>query len=341
MGAYYTAFFHIVNNKSEEQNLIDNIFICVNILTMLDSIKTYLALKDGPNISCAYSWNSPVFLFSNENIQPYLANLTDMTDKKVLTVAAAGDHAFEALLAGAKHVDTFDINYLQKHIMELKSKIIKHLPYGEFMKFFFDKNHFFDRSIIKPIWKTFSRELRIFLLMYYHHHQRNSRLFRYNGAQHNEYIPDMISYISDELAFKELKQIMPDKISFKETNVLELSTKFDTEYDVILMSNIFEYLYTDTTDIASRLKVFHANVLTPIAENILSKDGGKACFHYSWNTNVELWNQGLKSFERHTQYSIDSFNETKYSFDAIGVKSICSLAPNGQDAMLYMTQNQR
>ena len=141
--------------------------------------------------------------------------------------------------------------------------------------------------------------------------------------------------------YTDFKEFMVcSKIKESETGI-KLSTKFDTEYDVILMSNIFEYLYTDTTDIASRLKVFHANVLTPIAENILSKDGGKACFHYSWNTNVELWNQGLKSFERHTQYSIDSFNETKYSFDAIGVKSICSLAPNGQDAMLYMTQNQR
>ena len=308
---------------------------------MFDVIKTAFALKDGVNMGQEFNWHSPVYLFTNENISGYLERLGGLADKKVLTVAGSGDHAFEVLLAGASHVDTFDINYLQKHILELKSKMIKHLSYGDFMKFFFDKNHFFDKNIIKPIWKTFSFELRVFLLMYYYHLRQDCHIFRYNGVQHNVYMPNMISYVSDELAFKELKQIMPNKISFKEANVSEIANKFDSKYDVVLMSNIFEYLYTDITDIASRLKVFHTYVLSPIAGTVLSRCDGKICFHYSWNTNAQLWNQGLKSFERYTQYSIDNFNETKLSFDAIAVKSSCSLASNGQDAMLYMTQNQR
>lgn len=308
---------------------------------MFDVIRTAYALKDEVYTGGLFSWRSPVYLFTNENVSGYLESLGGLQNKKVLTVAGSGDHAFEVLLAGATHVDTFDINYLQKHVLELKSKMIKYLSYGDFMKFFFDKNHFFDKNIIKPIWKTFSSELRVFLLMYYYHLRQGRRIFRYNGAQHDEYIPDMNSYVSDELAFKELKQIMPDKISFKEANALDIANKFDTTYDVILMSNIFEYLYTDITDITSRLKVFHMYILSTIAGNILSRDDGKICFHYSWNTNAQLWNQGLKSFERYTQYSIDNFYETKFSFDAIAVQSICSLAPNGQDVMLYMTQNQK
>ena len=91
---------------------------------MIEAFRTKFALKNGPNKSQLYAWNSPVFLFTNENIQGYLGQMNSVAGKDVLTVGASGDHAFECILAGAKKVDTFDTNFLQKHIIELKQKMI-------------------------------------------------------------------------------------------------------------------------------------------------------------------------------------------------------------------------
>ena len=96
---------------------------------MFDVIKTAYALKNGVNKRSVYNWHAPVFLFTNENISGYLDKMDDLSGKSVLSVAGSGDHAFECLLRDAKSVDTFDVNYLQKHVIELKSKMIKHLPY--------------------------------------------------------------------------------------------------------------------------------------------------------------------------------------------------------------------
>ena len=79
---------------------------------------------------------APVYVFTNENIAGYMPALGDITGARVLSVGASGDHAFESYLAGASHVDTFDINSNQKNIIELKTHMIRHLPYEKFTEFF-------------------------------------------------------------------------------------------------------------------------------------------------------------------------------------------------------------
>ena len=98
----------------------------------MDIIKTHFALNKKRVKGQPFNWAGPVFLFTNENIADYLKKLGNVSGKDVLTVAASGDHAFESFLCGAKNVDTFDINYLQKHVMELKTKMIQKLEYPEF-----------------------------------------------------------------------------------------------------------------------------------------------------------------------------------------------------------------
>ena len=204
---------------------------------MLDTLKTAYALKDGISQQNIYNWHAPVFLFTNENIAGYLKGINSLAGKKVLSVAGSGDHAFECLLNGASSVDTFDINYLQKHVLELKAKMIKHLPYYDFMRFFFDKNNFFNRNIIKPIWHTFSPGLRVFLNKYYK--TQNADMFRYRESQSSFYTTDKISYINDELAYQHLSQIMPEKISFKQTDLLNIPKEFNTV--LLVISKISRY----------------------------------------------------------------------------------------------------
>lgn len=87
-------------------------------------------LRRPVNIPSDYAFQdkSPVYLFTNENVAGYLRPI-NLQDARVLSIGASGDHAFEAYLAGAKHVDTFDINSWQKPVIELKTHMIRNLDY--------------------------------------------------------------------------------------------------------------------------------------------------------------------------------------------------------------------
>ena len=309
---------------------------------MFDSIKTAYALKNGVSKRSVYNWRAPVFLFTNENISGYLKQMGDMSDKKILTVAGSGDHVFESILAGAEHVDTFDVNYLQKHIVELKSKMIKYLPYSDFMRFFFDKNHFFDKNIIKPIWNKLSLALRVFLNYYYAN--KNISLFRYRNSQHNMYSVDKISYIKDEQAYAHLGKIMPEKISFKQADVSEISNRFDSVYDIILLSNIFGYLYEDIEDMAAKVLLFRDGVLSPIADKNLNPNGGKICFNYTWQANPDQFQKMAIVIQHYLKYSIDNFDSHNHHIDFLSVPSAMrdDLLPiSNPDVVLTMTQKAR
>lgn len=54
------------------------------------------------------------YLWTNENM--YLYDNEDLKDKKVLTVTSSGDHALNAILNGAKNIDSFDINLYSKYV---------------------------------------------------------------------------------------------------------------------------------------------------------------------------------------------------------------------------------
>lgn len=309
---------------------------------MFDTIKTAYALKNGVNKRSVYNWHAPVFLFTNENIAGYLEQLGDMSGKDVLAVAGSGDHAFESLLHGANHVDTFDVNYLQKHVMELKSKMIKYLPYNEFMRFFFNKKYFFNCDIIRPIWNTFSPALRIFLKTYYK--TKNEYMFRYRDAQSPFYTIDKISYIADEKAYEHLGKIMPDKIKFEHTDLLNIANKLDNIYDIILLSNISEYMYEEIQDLGTKNLFLCNNIISHIADKYLTDDGGHICFGYAWHANPEHYQKMADLIKRHTKYSIDNFDTTDKQIDTIAVPSAYNalMVPEDRpDIVTIMTQKVR
>ena len=309
---------------------------------MLDTIKTVYALKNGVSLRGAYNWHAPVFLFTNENISGYLKGINSLAEKKVLTVTGSGDHAFECLLNGASSVDTFDINYLQKHVMELKAKMIKHLPYSEFMRFFFDENNFFNRDIIKPIWHTFSGGLKVFLNKYYKTHDNS--MFRYHASQTPFYTTDKISYINDEQAYIHLGHIMPDKIKFKNTDLNNITNEFNEVYNTILLSNIFEYAYEEIPYTAGKVKIFYDNILCKIADKNLSDNGGQICFQYAWRASKTDYAAMIATIQRHMKYSIDSFDTHERTIDMICVPSACTILPTEKkrsDIVLTMTQKSR
>ena len=307
---------------------------------MIEALRTKFALRNGPNFYSQYSWNSPVFLFTNENIQGYLNQMNSVSGKDVLTVGASGDHAFECILAGAKNVDTFDTNFLQKHVIELKQKIIGNLSYADFMRFFFEPNTFFSYEIIKPIWKLLSPGLQEFLNYYYSN--RKKGLFRYGGAQHSDY-NTVVSYVQYESEYKDLARLMPDKINFIECDIQKISTKTDKKYDTILLSNIYEYVNPDVRDSCERIIRFYDEILTDLADSNLKADNGQIAFNYIWRADLINWQAVVYACEQYLKTSINSFNENIHELDVLdfGTSRTGSNLEVRPDIAMVMTQKVR
>ena len=253
--------------------------------------------------SSGFSDKGPVYLFTNENIAGYMHSFGQLDGAHVLTVCASGDHAFSAYLSGAAHVDTFDINSLQKSVMELKSHMIRDLEYEKFMSFFFDERDFFNKKIIQPISGKFSDDLRLFLQT---HDKIGNSLFRYFGSHHSSYDVFKLPYLSNPTAYYELREKLPANIPFQRCPLDGISHRFSHwytgmvpetysgKYDLILLSNIFDYVCEDAPSPEEKMSVFYKKYLSPMAKNLLSRDNGIICFQYLWGAEPSAWGQYIK-----------------------------------------------
>ena len=76
----------------------------------------------------------------------------------------------------------------------------------------------------------------------------------------------------------------------------ELHADFTERYDLILLSNIFSYLYSDSHNIEEKLTQTQRNVLVPLIANNLSENG-RVYFHYDWNGKTAAWVNFLHYFQ--------------------------------------------
>ena len=264
--------------------------------------------------SYAFQDGDPVYLFTNENIHGTLKTAGDLVGKKILTVGASGDHAFESYLLGAGDVHTFDINSNQKNVIELKNHMIRNLSYENFMEFFFDKRNFFNQKILTPISSDFSDDLRKFLKKCNGWNMRTN--FKYRAAYTTEYDINRLQYISNKNNYDIVRDRLPEQIPFKHCDISTvyqamqynvqkygpnylnhkiqfadtpaMHANFTEKYDLILLSNIFSYLYSDSYDVEDRLTHMHRNILAPLIANNTTKNG-RVYFHYAWGEETLPW----------------------------------------------------
>lgn len=224
-----------------------------------------------------------VYVFSNENISDCLNQLGDMRGKRVLSVCASGDHAFECYARGASRVDTFDINYTQKNMMELKLHMIRNLPYEEFLEYFFGCSRRMSSDIITPLWNLFSDSLKIFYSQVYSSNNayQIGPMISANLTSPNRNVGN-ISYIQDCSVYEHLARTLPEKIKFTHTDLETLPSVISGKYDIILLSNIFDYMYTKLNDNELALSKLYDNVLAPMSKNNLTNETGTIVFDYMW-----------------------------------------------------------
>ncbi len=201
--------------------------------------------KSSGNFACF----SPAYVSTNEDVRDALLMLKPKPGARVLTVAGSGDQALFYKLAGAGHVDTFDITFNAKMMMDIKTAAIQVLDRNEYLRLFGQISH--SRDIYKiPEYKKVvdyipddTRE--------YVRQMRGVRLTR-GGMSYMDTVLFKNEY--DDLA-KKINQ----PFNFIWTDLTDLSSKLTQSYDQIYLSNILqyraqpEYITNVISDLATRL----------------------------------------------------------------------------------------
>ncbi len=234
-----------------------------------------------------------MYPWSNENLD-VLFKIIDVKDKDVLSVMSSGDQPLLCHYHGAKHVDTFDINYdalflfiLRKWLIEnTDRRILSRKTFGagdpelgELMKKIIPQN--IDEEDAYSYWKTLIRKFDE-ISLYGKTYRLDKRMFDLPEHEYDWLLPFSL----------ELKKDIR-RINFKFYNInFFKELNLNNKYDVIILSNILEHSKSrDDWCIAKK------NIL-----DLLNPNGVAVCtnkiFRYgdSWHRNeVKLLTDNSKS----------------------------------------------
>lgn len=245
--------------------------------------------SENPN----HSKYSSIYLASTANVKDTLAIYDNY--KSVLTVGGTGAHGFEAALNGAKKVDMFDINVLQRIYYELLYTAIIYLDYEEFIKYFtlqeqkevFQKdeisnlisNEMYEklvcflpedaRFVLEPLFETFfSFDLIL------------SGLYRFQYSIDINYLKKYISFYNKE-SYQKLQNILRKgdcEFNYYCVSLIDVPSYFKDKYDLVLLDNILQY-YQDISLLDTPY-----NVNQFIQEKLIERvnDGGAIQVNYGF-----------------------------------------------------------
>ena len=178
--------------------------------------------------SCAY-------IVTNENFRQVLKFMPQKTDN-ALVVTGSGDFPIFSALYGAKHIDSFDVTYNSKLIMDIKTTAIKTLKYTEYKKLL--KNLYSNPAVmcVKNM-DTILKQLVI------EEQEYIENMFGYplfnNGLHPKDSRAE--TFLSSKEFYK-ARKIIDKPFDFIWTDIEHLSSKLNKKYDFIHLSNIFDYL---------------------------------------------------------------------------------------------------
>jgi len=183
---------------------------------------------------CKFSGYSRAYIVTNEDLRLSM-NCMPTNCNKALTVAASGDHPLFCSLYGAKHVDTFDISYNAKCIMDIKTAAISELTYYEYLKLLANLHNTYDIAHV-PYMSNISQKLSSTEYDYMCA-MSGYRLFNMCGVydKADPVLPNGQEY-------RQLQKIVQNHYNFYWTDLSNLNTCLVENYDFVHLSNIFDYI---------------------------------------------------------------------------------------------------
>lgn len=234
-------------------------------------IKVANRILDGYGEDYANDKRNVIYNIATEEIDHFMPKL-DVEDKKVLTVAGSGDQLLTCALNGAKSVDAFDINPLQIYFTKLKVYALKALGVGEFNDYFY-KKLMFSRSLYNKVRDYLDNSTRTFFDSLY----KNDLESKFYRLMANENMDDSFSiipsYTKEENYYITRNNLEKMDIRYITSDLLKIHKKTKKEYDVIMLSNIYKWLYSNKYLTSEEKKDMFMKFVNTRLINLLSDDG--------------------------------------------------------------------
>ena len=209
-----------------------------------------------------------LYTFGTEDMATYYQQFT-ATDS-FLTIGASGDQVVNAINTGAKVIDVYDSNRLCRHAVFLKLAAIQALSYEEFQEYYQTFSPFLFVKIAEYLSEE---ELAYWGTLYSMYGPNNlnggkvlkSLLFVYKRLE-NDLIRKINPYL-DPTNYEKVKSLIKSvTINYIDSDLYGLPSHIQGKnYDVINLSNIYEYLnYSGDTRFkhARKYRNFVMNSLT-------------------------------------------------------------------------------
>lgn len=173
---------------------------------------------------------SPAYLVSNEDLRSAM-NMLQPRGADVLTVAGSGDQPIFYKLYGANNVDTFDISYAAKVMMDVKTAAIQKLNNGQYRQMLNGINT--ARGIADvPEYKTIQSICPV---------DSQEFIRKMHGVEYymrGGLWSDSAPFASE---YDVLKKSVNGNFNFIWTDLDNLAGRLNTKYDQMYLSNILQY----------------------------------------------------------------------------------------------------
>ena len=203
-----------------------------------------------------FSTYSAAYAVTNEDLR-HAMQFVSKQRKNALVVTGSGDHPMFTALCDFKHIDTFDISYNAKLIMDIKTSALKILNREEYRNLITDLFNTTDIAAINNMPKIMeklpkSEQKYIFAL-------RGHRLFCH-GLPPSFYKEDPVP---TQAEYDKMRKVINQPFGFIWTDLSKLGAKLNKKYDFIHLSNIMQYMDTDVgaDAIISLLKHTHVGTI--------------------------------------------------------------------------------
>lgn len=224
-----------------------------------EMIKNQVNQKRITNVFEPFSKYSKGYLWTNENIKEYINKKYISEYNSALSVTGSGDHLFNLILNNVLNIDTFDTNTLTEYnVLGLKKALIEKFKYNDFLTICeliannmltLEETTYLIKDLLplmdkkyRKYWQNISEYnyqlqknndeyLDLFAMLFININEKN------NFIRRNSYLVGKDNYDK----FKE--NMMRANINFYCTNAINILDTFPNQkYDVILLSNILDYI---------------------------------------------------------------------------------------------------
>ncbi|MDR0741283.1 MAG: DUF3419 family protein [Rickettsiales bacterium] len=186
-----------------------------------------------------FSEYSPAYVVTNEDLR-LVTKIQDLKGTNVLTAAGSGDHPIFYRIAGAENVDTFDISFCAKVIMDIKTAAIPILKHPQYIDLLYnlhnskktsDVPHFFEVS------KNMPNDTKQFF-----EKMEGYKIFS-NGFHPSDYK----QFLPTDEEYSIMSQLVKHPFAFIWSDIRRLHENLNSTYDAMNLSNIFESLNDEKT----------------------------------------------------------------------------------------------